>query len=186
MSAGAVRPSELPAGVRLVIFDADGTLRRTTVPGQPCPHAKGEWELLPGVRECLTHVDWNGGAVAVGVASNQDHVGYGLLDHHLAYELLRDMIDAATNGAVRDPEIRFCPHRLDISCACRKPAPGMLLDIMRARHVAPAETLFVGDARVDEQAARVAGVQFAWAHEFFGRSVASEIHVDEAGATGRR
>ena len=32
---------------RLVVFDADGTLRRTTVPGQPCPRASDQWELLP-------------------------------------------------------------------------------------------------------------------------------------------
>lgn len=180
-----MRPSELLAGVRLVIFDADGTLRRTTVPGQPCPHGSDEWELLPGVRECLTSMDWHHGALALGVASNQDHVGYGLLERNLAHTLLRDMIVAATNGAVRDPEIRFCPHRLDVSCDCRKPAPGMLLDIMRARHVAPAETLFVGDAHVDEQAARAAGVQFAWAGEFFGRDFPSETHLADTGGTAR-
>src|SRR5205085_2553999 len=59
---------------RLVIFDADDTLRRTIVPGQPCPHAEGEWELLPGVRARLHRIPPD---VYIGVASNQDHVGYG-------------------------------------------------------------------------------------------------------------
>lgn len=31
---------------KLIIFDADGTLRRCTVPGQPCPNKDGEWELM--------------------------------------------------------------------------------------------------------------------------------------------
>jgi D-glycero-D-manno-heptose 1,7-bisphosphate phosphatase len=163
------RPSELVTGVRLVIFDADGTLRRTTVAGQPCPHAEHEWELLPGVRERLTAIDWRGAGLAVGVASNQDHIGYGLLDAGLARRLLRDMIDVATAGAVRDPEIRFCPHRLEESCACRKPAPGMLVDIMRARGVATEGTLFVGDSPVDAHAAAAAGVRFVWARDFFQR-----------------
>jgi D-glycero-D-manno-heptose 1,7-bisphosphate phosphatase len=165
--AGAMRPSELVASVRLVIFDADGTLRRTTVPGQPCPHADDEWELLTGVRECLTAIDWRKLGIIVGIASNQDHVGYGLLDAASARRLLRKMIEAATGGAVRDPEIRFCPHRLEEPCDCRKPAPGMLVDIMRARGVAPSETLFIGDSSVDEQAARAAGVRFTWAGDFF-------------------
>jgi D-glycero-D-manno-heptose 1,7-bisphosphate phosphatase len=163
-----MRASELLAGVRLVIFDADGTLRRTTVAGQPCPHGSDEWELLPGVHRCLAAIDWQTGQLAVGVASNQDHVGYGLIAPDVTRSLLCDMIDAATDGAVRDPEIRFCPHRLEEPCGCRKPAPGMLLDIMRARSMAPTDTLFVGDSPVDEAAARSARVRFAWAGEFFG------------------
>jgi D-glycero-D-manno-heptose 1,7-bisphosphate phosphatase len=162
-----MRPSELVASARLVIFDADGTLRRTTVAGQPCPHADDEWELIPGVQECLTAIEWNRLDVAVGVASNQDHVGYGLLRDDIALKLLSDMIAAATTGAVHDAEIRFCPHRLEEPCNCRKPAPGMLLDIMRARRVSPAHTLFVGDSPVDEAAARAAGVRFVWAGDFF-------------------
>lgn len=168
MSAGVTRPSELVASARLVIFDADGTLRRTTVPGQPCPHSNREWELLPGVREWLTAIDWNRAGLGVGVASNQDHVGYGLVQHHVADRLLRDMILAATGGAVRDPEIRFCPHRLEEPCDCRKPAPGMLLDIMHARGVEAGDTLFIGDADVDRAAARAAGIRFSWAADLFG------------------
>jgi D-glycero-D-manno-heptose 1,7-bisphosphate phosphatase len=162
-----MRPSELVARARLVIFDADGTLRRTTVPGQPCPHASHEWELIPGVRECLSAIDWRRHDLAVGIASNQDHVGYGLIEADVAHQLLRDMIDAATDGAVRQPEIRLCPHRLEEPCRCRKPAPGMLLDIMHACQVAPADTLFIGDSHVDQQAARAAGVPFVWAGDFF-------------------
>jgi D-glycero-D-manno-heptose 1,7-bisphosphate phosphatase len=44
-------PKEPSENIKLIIFDMDGTLRRTTVEGKPCPHAPGEWELLPGVRE---------------------------------------------------------------------------------------------------------------------------------------
>lgn len=38
---------------KLIIFDADGTLRRCTVPGQPCPNKADEWELMPGAKERL-------------------------------------------------------------------------------------------------------------------------------------
>ncbi|MFL5612042.1 MAG: HAD-IIIA family hydrolase [Gemmatimonadaceae bacterium] len=161
------KTSGLLTGVRLVIFDADNTLRRSTVAGQPCPHTDGEWELMPGVRECLTGIDWRGRGIRVAVASNQDHVGYGLIDAVMARRLLRAAIDAATSGAVSDPEIRFCPHRLEEPCGCRKPAPGMLLDIMRSVGVGSEATLFVGDAKVDAEAARRAGVRFSWAREFF-------------------
>lgn len=162
-----MKTSELLAGVRLVIFDADDTLRRTTIPGQPCPHGDDEWELLPGVRDRLTTIDWCARGIRVAVASNQDHVGYGLIDAAAAHRLLRAAIDAATDCTAPDPEIRFCPHRLEEPCECRKPAPGMLLDLMRQLEVPPSATLFVGDSPSDSEAARRAGVRFSWASEFF-------------------
>ncbi len=159
--------SPFGAGVRLVIFDADGTLRTTTVPGQPCPHAPNEWTLLPCVRDVLGAVDWAGERIRVGVASNQDHVGYGIIDHETARRLLYDALFAATSGKVADPAIRFCPHLATDGCDCRKPAPGMLLSIMRECGAAPHETVFVGNDPVDVQAAERAGVRFIHARELF-------------------
>jgi phosphoglycolate phosphatase-like HAD superfamily hydrolase len=43
----------------------------------------------------------------------------------------------------------------------------MLHDIMRHFGVGEAETLFVGNAPSDEEAARRAGVGFAWSWDFF-------------------
>lgn len=153
--------------VRLAIFDADNTLRRTLVPGQPCPRAPDEWELLPGVREVLGAVDWRRAGVRLGIASNQDQVGYGHFTAAMAEQLLRDLVLAATAGAVRDPVIRFCPHVLEVPCDCRKPAPGMLRSIMTECAIDAAHTLFVGDSPVDEEAARRAGVRFVHAAAFF-------------------
>jgi D-glycero-D-manno-heptose 1,7-bisphosphate phosphatase len=152
--------------VRLAIFDADDTLRRTLVPGQPCPRAPHEWELLPGVRRVLSTTSWQSGR-RIAIASNQDQVGYGLLTVEMAERLLLDLVREATAGRGRSPIIRFCAHRLEQSCRCRKPEPGMLLDLMREAGEPPHATLFVGNAESDREAARRAGVRFAWAAEFF-------------------
>ena len=161
--------SQDDAPVRLYIFDADDTLRRTTVDGKPCPHAPGEWELLPNVRETLGAIRWGGedGAL-LGVASNQDQVAYGHLTAEMAHRLLLDAVRAAVGDIHPPPCIRFCPHALEAPCACRKPGTAMLLDIMRHFAVSPDRTLFVGDAPTDREAALAAGVRFAWAREFFG------------------
>src|SRR3954468_24111539 len=77
---------------RLVVFDADDTLRQTTVPGKPCPHSPDEWTLKPGVEELLHSIPWGEpSGPRVGVASNQDHVAYGLLSLEMAQRLLRDL-----------------------------------------------------------------------------------------------
>lgn len=153
---------------RLYIFDADDTLRRTLVPGQPCPRAPTEWELIPGVADRLRSMNWGAGGRLLGVASNQDQIAYGHFTEPTARALLVDMISAAT-GHVPAPEaVQLCPHALDVPCDCRKPAPGMLKRIMEFYSVSPSETLFVGNATTDEEAALRAGVSFAWANYFFG------------------
>jgi D-glycero-D-manno-heptose 1,7-bisphosphate phosphatase len=158
------------APVRLYIFDADGTLRRTTVEGLPCPNRPGEWELIPGVRERLSQIRWGEGGARFGVASNQGGVGLGYLSLAAARGLLEEMVVEAFG--VRPPppgSVELCPHAPHLGCPCRKPKPGMLVRLMRRFGVKPEETLFVGDMDKDEGAARAAGTRFAWAHEFFDR-----------------
>lgn len=152
--------------LRLYIFDADDTLRRTTVPGKPCPHRPGEWELLPRVHERLSAMPWD--SLRLGIASNQDQVAYGHMTAEMCRSLFTDLIRAAVGREVPDACIRFCPHALEVDCECRKPAPGMLLNIMRHFDVSAARTIFIGNAPSDEEAARAAGVRFAWAWDFFG------------------
>lgn len=149
-----------PARIRLVIFDADDTLRRTTVPGQPCPHRPDEWEPLPGIRDALAGISWGQGGLLMAMASNQDHVAYGHLSAAMARRLLQDAAEAATGHRPEDGAVRFCAHPMDAGCACRKPEPGLLLDAMAHHAVPPGETLFVGDSVGDREAARRAGVAF--------------------------
>jgi D-glycero-D-manno-heptose 1,7-bisphosphate phosphatase len=151
----------------LAIFDADDTLRRTLVPGQPCPRRHGEWQLLPGVRERLAREPWDD-ALRFAIASNQDQVGYGLVPLETARALLADLARAAT-GREADPRaIALCPHRIEEACGCRKPEPGMLTRLMNAFDVTPERTVFVGNAESDREAARRAGAAYLAADELFG------------------
>lgn len=168
----------IEARVRLYIFDADGTLRRTTVPGMSCPNRPGEWELIPGVRERLARIEWGGANGArFGVATNQGGVGLGYMTLAAARGLLADMVVEALGTRPPAGSIEICPHAPHAGCACRKPEPGMLLRLMERFRVEPAETLFVGDMERDEEAARRAGARFMWAHEFFGWDVRSAYEV---------
>jgi D-glycero-D-manno-heptose 1,7-bisphosphate phosphatase len=155
---------------RLIIFDADDTLRRTTIPGKPCPHSPGEWELMPGVRELLVGIRWDlESSPRFGIASNQDQVAYGYLSLATARDLLRDLARAVTNFVPPDPALQLCPHPLDLDCECRKPNPGMLVRIMDHYGIEPAQTLFVGNHAIDREAAGRAGTAFICSEEFFAQ-----------------
>jgi D-glycero-D-manno-heptose 1,7-bisphosphate phosphatase len=165
-----VPDATLIVGYRLVVFDADDTLRRTIEPGKPCPHSSNEWVLMPRVREVLGRHDWESDeGPRLGLASNQDQVGYGLLSYDAAHRLLRDLAYAATGITPDEAAIQLCPHSSTAGCCCRKPAPGMLVRIMQHYGISADDTVFVGNAEVDQEAARRAGVAFVWAADLFGR-----------------
>jgi D-glycero-D-manno-heptose 1,7-bisphosphate phosphatase len=152
---------------KLYIFDVDGTLRWTTIPGQPCPNRPGEWRLMPNVKETLSRLDWGPQGVMLGVASNQGGVALGYMTEAMARQLIEETIIEAIGGLPARTFIEICTCAPQVACQCRKPKPGMLITIMRRAGVSRRDTLFVGDLDKDREAARRAGVRFLWAHEFF-------------------
>jgi D-glycero-D-manno-heptose 1,7-bisphosphate phosphatase len=62
---------------------------------------------------------------------------------------------AAEGGQVAD--IFFCPHHPDEGCVCRKPQPGLFLQIQEKYAVNLSETFYVGDSLSDVMVARHAG-----------------------------
>lgn len=152
---------------RLYIFDADGTLRWTRVPGQFCPYRHDEWALMPNVSRVLREIPW-GASARLAIASNQDPVAWGCLSRAAARAMLRDTLTAAVGHVPRGMMIELCTRPPPQLCMQRKPWPGMLVRLVRRAGVSPHEALFVGDLQSDFTAARRAGVPFRWAREFFG------------------
>jgi len=154
----------------LIVFDKDGTL----VPfyDKRPANTPDEQVLLPGVAKKIAVLKANGHKIAI--ASNQGGVAWGFISLAQAETLMSDI--AAKIGA---DAWRFCPHderaaglfgaRQEYACACecRKPRAGMLLSLMREFRAFPFDALYVGDRDEDRNAALAAGVQFAWAQEFF-------------------
>lgn len=177
------------AALRVILFDADGTLRRCTVPGQHCPNDGSEWELFSDVRPRLRACLQANPRLAFGIVSNQGGVHSGKLSEDTARQLLEDTARAAfvhlgatASGAPCFPPwaVRYCPHSSQGNCLCRKPSPALLFEtaaIFESPSATPiqrSECLYVGDLFTDMQAATNAGFHFAWACDFFGRSTPCE------------
>jgi len=145
----------------LYIFDKDGTLVGGAS-NRPA-NAPEEQILLPGVAEKIAALKaaWH----KIAIASNQGGVAWGFISLAQAEALV---MDAAKKIGADD--YLLCPHddRKNHACECRKPRPGMLINLMEANGFSPAETILIGDQESDRQAADAAGCQFVWASEFFG------------------
>lgn len=152
-------------GVRvnmLYIFDKDGTLVQE-LEGRP-PNKPEEQILMPGVKEKITALRAAGHEVAI--ASNQGGVAKRYITYRDGHAIMQDL---KRKLAAHDIFYRFCPHHPDVDgeCRCRKPKPGMLLDIMNGFGAQVADTIMIGNADTDRLAANAAGVKFVWAEEFF-------------------
>ena len=89
----------------------------------------------------------------VFVVTNQPDIGRGLME---AAEL-REM-HAQLERAIAPREIAVCPHDDADGCHCRKPRPGMLLDLAERHHVDLSRSFMIGDMAKDMEAGRRAGV----------------------------
>lgn len=156
--------------IKLIIFDADNTLRYCTIPGQVCPNKPGEWKLHKNVQEKLATIQWGApheNKTAYGIASNQGGVGAGYFSAEMAFKLLKDTFIAAFGFEPIEATIQMSTPKPKENSLSRKPNPLMLMKIMQFWQVKPSETLFVGDRKTDEETAANAKCHFERAKDFF-------------------
>ncbi len=137
-----------------VFLDRDGVINRR----RP-DHVKSwaEFEFLPGALEALAKLHRMG--VRVVVVTNQAAVGRGVLSEgHLdrIHERMAAVV-AAAGGQIE--AIYACLHLPEAGCACRKPAPELFQRASTELGITLADSVMVGDAPTDVQAAQAVGCQ---------------------------
>jgi D-glycero-D-manno-heptose 1,7-bisphosphate phosphatase len=136
-----------------VFLDRDGVLTDApVVDGKAlAPTEATDLAVLPRVPEAIEMLRAAGARLFV--VTNQPDVARGTLDPRQL-----DLMHEHLRVALGVEEIRVCPHDGVEGCACRKPAPGMLLDLIDEFAVDPAVSWMVGDRWVDVAAGAAAGV----------------------------
>ena len=137
---------------RAVFLDRDGVLNAALErDGRPYPPASvAELVILPGVAGALADLK-NAGFLLV-VVTHQPDVARGTTTRAAV-----EAIHAALRAALPLDAISSCFHDDGDRCACRKPAPGLLLDAARARDVDLSRSFMVGDRWRDTEAGAAAG-----------------------------
>lgn len=147
-------------------FDRDGVLNVNT----DYVHLPDEFVWIPGAQQAIRRL--NAAGYWVFVVTNQSGVARGYYPESDVTDLHAWMNgQLAPLGAHLD-ELRYCPHHAEHgqgaykrACDCRKPQPGMLLDLMRVWPVIRDGSFMIGDADTDAQAAAAAGVPFHYYRE---------------------
>jgi D-glycero-D-manno-heptose 1,7-bisphosphate phosphatase len=139
-------------------LDRDGVINRKAPDGQYVTRWE-DFHLLPGVIEGIAQL--NRAGLRVIVVTNQRCVAKGLLTEAELEKLHRQMSEHLAQARARIDAIYYCPHELEPSCACRKPAPGMLLEAARSHGLDLAASWMIGDSDSDIQAGKNAGCKTA-------------------------
>jgi D-glycero-D-manno-heptose 1,7-bisphosphate phosphatase len=95
----------------------------------------------------------------LAVATNQSGVGRGYFDLPTLDAIHSKMHAAIVAAGGRLDAIAYCPHAPAANCACRKPRPGLLRQLMAECGFKPDDAIMVGDAGRDLEAARAAGMR---------------------------
>jgi D-glycero-D-manno-heptose 1,7-bisphosphate phosphatase len=140
--------------VKLVILGRDGVLNEFREGHVTAPE---EWVPVPGALEAvarLNHAGWH-----VVVATNQSGIGRGMIDMSAVNAVHAHMYRALQQAGGRVDAVFLCPHTPEDDCQCRKPRPGMPLDIGRRYGVDLSQVPMVGDTARDLLAAADAGCE---------------------------
>jgi D-glycero-D-manno-heptose 1,7-bisphosphate phosphatase len=140
--------------MKLVILDRDGTINQDSDDYIKSPE---EWQPIPGALESIARLTQAGFRVVV--ATNQSGIARGLFDTQTLFAIHDKLQRALSQFGGRVDAFFFCPHKPDEGCACRKPAPGMLIEVGRRFNVALEDVYMVGDSRKDIEAAAAAGAR---------------------------
>ena len=149
------QPSTRPA----LFLDRDGTINVD----HGYVGTRDRWEWVDGALDAIrlaTDSGWH-----VFIVTNQSGIARGLYDEAALEALHGWAVAEIARAGGRVDDIRVCPtheaavvERYRRVSDWRKPAPGMILDLMNRWRLDPARCVMVGDQPTDVQAAAAAGI----------------------------
>jgi D-glycero-D-manno-heptose 1,7-bisphosphate phosphatase len=130
--------------MRAVFLDRDGVICQNR-----SDHVKSwdEFRFLPGAKNslaALSRLD-----LPIIVITNQAIVGRGMVPVSVVDDIHRRMVAEVEAYGGRIDRVVYCPHRPEDRCDCRKPEPGMLLQVAEEMGIDLSRSYLVGDAVTD-------------------------------------
>lgn len=140
--------------MKLIILDRDGVINHDS---DAYIKSREEWQPIDGSLEAIARL--NHGGYTVVVASNQSGLARGYFDIETLSSMHMKMDEMLSKLGGQVDAIFYCPHGPDDGCSCRKPKPGMLLEIGQRFNVSLQDVIFIGDSISDIKAASNANAQ---------------------------
>ena len=134
--------------MKVIVLDRDGVINHDS---DAYIKSSEEWNPIDGSLEAISRLNHSGYTVVI--ASNQSGLARGHFDIETLSAMHKKMEAMLEKVGGRIDAIFYCPHGPDDACDCRKPKPGMLLEIGQRFNVPLEEVIFIGDSVSDIKAA---------------------------------
>lgn len=146
--------------MRAVFLDRDGIINEDT----GYVHKIEDLKIVSGIIE-LCHIFSNLG-YHIFIVTNQSGIARGLYDFNDFMLFQSEIEKIFTDNHLNIQETKFCPHHSDgtiknlsFNCECRKPKPGMLLDLIKKYNIDTNASWMFGDKISDMMCAKAASVK---------------------------
>ncbi|MCA6117781.1 HAD family hydrolase [Bradyrhizobium sp. WSM 1738] len=158
-----------------IFFDRDGVLNEDS--GYVFEISKLKW--IDGARQAIKAA--NDAGYFVFVVTNQSGIARGLFEETHVEAFHQAMIDDLAKIGAHIDAFEYCPYHPEASIARyrqmsarRKPAPGMIIDLLERFPVDVGRSILIGDKPTDLEAAQAAGIKgYLFAGENLERFVSS-------------
>jgi D-glycero-D-manno-heptose 1,7-bisphosphate phosphatase len=159
-----------PIQPTVVVLDRDGVINEDSPDFVKTPD---EWHAIPGSLAAIARLKQAGFEVAV--ATNQSGVARGLLSIDTLWSIHKKMLAEilAAGGYVK--RIFFCLHGPDDNCDCRKPKPGLLMQVAEYFACGFDRMVVIGDSARDIQSAQAVGARAILVRTGNGRKTEQSI-----------
>lgn len=138
--------------MQLIILDRDGVINHDSNEYVKSPE---EWVPITGSLEAIARLcraDYK-----VVVITNQSGIGRELFSLDMLVKINTRMLEHIRQKGGDIDAILFCPHTPEQGCNCRKPKPGMFLELAQRLKVNLDGVFAVGDSMRDLEASKAAG-----------------------------
>ena len=141
-------------GKGLVILDRDGVINHDSA---DFIKTADEWQPIPGSLDAIAAL--GGAGFTLAVASNQSGIARGLFGQDALDAMHAKMLSLVHEAGGHISRIVICPHGPDDGCDCRKPKPGMLLQLAQHFNTSLDGVPVIGDSMRDLEAALAVGAR---------------------------
>lgn len=142
-----------------------------------------DFEFREGIFE-LTH-DYYSRGYLIFVITNQAGIARGMYTEEDLRILTHWMTGQFRKREIPITAVRHCPHHPEITgeCACRKPQPGMILDLVREYDLDPGACVLVGDRMSDIRCGLNAGIGLNYLIRETGKVTTEDVIIYKSGDT---
>lgn len=133
--------------MKFLVLDRDGVINE-----ERPDFVKSADEWIPYPRSIAAISRLTQAGYRIVVATNQSGLARGKFDSMALHMMHKKMHRLVAQAGGHIDAIFYCPHGQEAQCECRKPKPGMLIDIAERYKLAPHTLTMVGDSLRDLQA----------------------------------